>query len=154
MLTSSYIQSIFDYKDGNLYNKDFRGPRAVKGGLVGSINPTNGYWRVQIKGKSYQLGRVIWAWHGNELNPKIEIDHINGDKLDNRIENLRATTRQQNEWNKDHLGVRFEAGKWRARYKHQNKYRHIGMFDTKEEAIAAYISTIKPIRNEYLRSAI
>ncbi len=64
-----------------------------------------------------------------------EVDHLNGDKLDNRRVNLRVTTRQGNVQNTDHFtGVGLHRGRWRARVRHNKKEYFLGYFDTEREA--------------------
>lgn len=78
----------------------------------------------------------------------LHVDHINGNKLDNRRENLRVVTTQKNQVNRKNLnrnntsgirGVAFVTafGKWRAQITFQKKNRHLGLFRTKDEAISA-----------------
>ncbi|MFV3090181.1 HNH endonuclease [Pseudomonas sp. GW6] len=57
-----------------------------------------GYLRTQVAGKSVLCHRLAWLMHYGHW-PKGEIDHINGDRQDNRISNLRACTHQQNNHN-------------------------------------------------------
>jgi hypothetical protein len=60
---------------------------------------SNGYVQVIINGKNYKLHRIVYLAYNPTWaisNPKKQIDHINGDKVDNRIENLRQATRSQN----------------------------------------------------------
>jgi hypothetical protein len=104
-------------------------------------------YRVVGVGKNLQLvHRVIWAlWHG--AWPGGEIDHINGDKLDNRIQNLRVVDGITNRRNmpmqrnntSGHVGVCFKDGKWIARIGagKRGKRLFLGKFDTIEEAVAA-----------------
>ena len=148
-LTQDLLKEMFDYRDGCLINRYTRGPRAVAGSVAGGKNSSTGYWRIGINGKSYQLSRLIWIWHHGDIDDTKVMDHINGDIDDNQIENLRLCTHMENEWNKAVIGVRFEKGKWRARYKHNKKSHHIGMYDTKEEATAAYLDAINKVRKEY-----
>ena len=148
-ITKNLLHEMFHYQDGRLVNKYTRGPRAVKGNIAGGKNTGTGYWRVNINRKSYQLSRLIWVWHHGDIDRTKVCDHINGDIDDNRIENLRLCTYAENEWNKPVIGVNFEKGKWRARYKHNKKNHHIGMYDTKEEATAAYLDAINQVRKEY-----
>ena len=153
-MKQDYAKRLFHYQDGNLYWRFTKSPRAVKGSIAGHINPTTGYKQIRVDKKGYQLSRLVWIYHHGCIPEGMQIDHINRDKLDNRIENLRCCTPQQNEWNKSHCGVRFESGKWRARYSHDNKDKHIGMFDTEDEAKAAYFNTVSQLRNEYMRGAL
>lgn len=67
----------------------------------------------------------------------LEVDHINHNPLDNRKENLRVCTKSQNNINKTNIysGVTKFRNKWRARIKINKKETHIGIFETKEEAL-------------------
>ena len=101
----------------------------------------NGYRRGGISGKNYMAHRVIWALvHGHW--PNGVIDHINGDRSDNRIANLRDVDVARNCQNRTQawgasssVGVVFlkKTGKWVAQIQ-------IGTFDTEEEAAEAYRS--------------
>ena len=82
----------------------------------------------------------------------MEVDHINRDKLDNRRDNLRICTHQENDWNKL-AGVRNKSGysgvkengkgKWIASIIINKKPKHLGTFDTYEEAVKARIKAEK-----------
>jgi hypothetical protein len=149
MINIELAQRLFDYRDGNLYWKAFKGPNATAGSLAGSVRK-DGYCRISIDGKFYLAHRLIWLWHGHELPEKIEIDHIDRNRSNNNIDNLRLATRNQNERNKVRKGYRFEAGKWRAKITINGKDKHLGMFDTEEQARLAYLTAAKPIHGEYL----
>ncbi len=86
-----YLNSILECRDGVLYHKVNRGS-ARAGSVAGQM--ANRYWTISINKKIYYAHRVIFFMtHG--WCPEY-IDHINGDKKDNRIENLRPATHQQN----------------------------------------------------------
>ena len=80
---------------------------------------------------------------------KMEIDHINGDKLDNRRTNLRIVTPRQNQQNKKihingHLpGTHQHKGKWQARIWINKKSNYLGTFSTPQEASAVYQEAIR-----------
>ena len=107
-----------------------------------------GYLRITVLGKSYYAHRLAWFYIYGKW-PKDQIDHINGIKNDNRIENLRDLTNSQNAQNKlkakvnsnsKILGVSWhkKAKKWQAFiciYK-QNKY--LGLFSDIKDAEIAY----------------
>ena len=82
-----------------------------------------------------------WFWvNGNvEIN---EIDHINRNKTDNRICNLRNVTHQVNTWNSKHKGYYYHKRdkKYMARIALNNKTIYLGLYDTPEEARQAYLN--------------
>jgi hypothetical protein len=96
MITSHFLQEHFEYDDGILRRKKAHGRYKV-GDVVGALH-TKGYLRTQIKRKSYYVHRLIWCMHHGNF-PKNQIDHIDGNKINNRIDNLREATNQQNLWN-------------------------------------------------------
>jgi hypothetical protein len=111
----------------------------------------------------YQKGKYIFM-HRDVLTPKRgeEVDHINGDKLDNRRENLRSVTRSQNNmnspgWSKrgsDFKGVYLckNTGRWRVKLTKNRKQIHVGRYDTQKEAAAAYAEAAKIHYGEYARA--
>ncbi len=125
-------QEYFEYKDGFLYWKKTN----RKGKKAGCLHPT-GYIQVSWKQKLWQLHRIVWLWHGNELIQGYEIDHINRNRTDNRIENLRQVTKSVNNANRKSVYMNYCQGKWKAytsRLIGNGKQIHIGTFNTKEEA--------------------
>lgn len=94
MITQQELLSRFLYKDGTLIYKYSIGKRKL-GTIAGYIKP-DGYWRVYIRNKAYYLHRLIWLYHYGKF-PSKELDHINGDKSDNRIENLREVSHKDNQ---------------------------------------------------------
>ncbi len=105
-----------------------------------------GYKQGNLLGNFVQPHRVAWKMIHNEEPP--EIDHINGNPLDNRIDNLRAVDRVNNMRNaktwrhntSGHTGVSWHSrrGKWRATIRGENKKSHeLGFFERIEDAVAA-----------------
>lgn len=140
MLTQNYVKEVLDYRDGQLFWRN------KKGKLAGSA-PSNAYayWRIGIGNRIYTLHKIIYFWHTGEF-PKL-IDHKNGNKLDNRIENLRPATKQENEINSNksfgNSGFRGvskieSTGRFRAYIVKDNKQIHIGVFPTPQEAFEAF----------------
>ena len=143
------IRHLFHYEDGELINRFTRAPRAVKGQSAGSLIKSVGYYGVGYNGNRYQLSRLIWIYHNGDIPEKMQVDHIDRNPLNNRIENLRIASKTQNEWNKQKLGCNFENGKWRARIKDNGRSIHLGMFDTKEEAQSAYRNYAAELHGEF-----
>lgn len=106
----------------------------------------SGYYRGRIDYVDLFAHRVVWAMQYGEW-PDGQIDHINGDGLDNRIANLRTVGFHENSRNKmissrnksGKSGVDYvkRDGRWRARISDGSKNIHLGYFETLDEAIAA-----------------
>jgi hypothetical protein len=93
VVTQEQLKNLFDYEDGKLIRK--------KNGKSAVITMgTKRYERISVDEKIQALHRMIFLWHHGYL-PKT-IDHIDGDRLNNRIENLREVTQQQNCLNSKH----------------------------------------------------
>jgi hypothetical protein len=96
-MTQDEVNQLFDYKEGKLYWKEDRGANKVKGLHAGSID-SNGYRVIKIKNKMYKEHRLVFLYFTGGL-PKI-LDHINRNKEDNRIENLREVSDALNAQNR------------------------------------------------------
>lgn len=136
------LNNLFEYKEGKLFAK-FHGFRSrhQAGDRVGSLNKS-GYRQIRISNKVYLEHRLIYTMiYGN--CPKF-LDHINGNKSDNRIENLRPCTTTQNQQNKKlskvnksgYKGVcwRKEKKVWRVAIRANGKRIEIGSFKDLELA--------------------
>lgn len=93
--------------------------------------------------KMHYLHREIWEYHYGPIPINLEIDHINGDRLDNRLENLRLCTHSENMRNvrkvtphsSRYKGVRIhEDGSYESYIRLDGKFKHLGMFNNEEEA--------------------
>jgi hypothetical protein len=94
-LTPERVRELFDYRDGHLIWRESPNAKVEAGSIAGTAR-ANGY-RVITVGNKFQAHRLVWLWHGRELSE--QIDHINGDPSDNRIENLRAADNTTNAYN-------------------------------------------------------
>ena len=146
------LHSLFKYDDGLLYRKNTNF-------IYSSINK-DGYNRVVIEGKEYRVHRIIWEMFNGPITENLVIDHIDGDKLNNRIENLREVTRLLNSNNRNFtkrstlpVGVREHRGKFEAKIKYNRKEFYLGRFDTAEEAGNAYTIKAQELRGSFLFKA-
>jgi hypothetical protein len=102
-----------------------------------------GYHTGSIYGKTYRASRVIWALFFGEWPD--QVDHINGDKTDNRIINLRKVSHAMNQRNQGRYrnnttgatGVLLRENRWLAQIKVSGKMKHLGSFDSFEQAATA-----------------
>jgi hypothetical protein len=135
------LQQMFYYQDGNLiWNMD-RSDKVKKGKVAGCLK-ANGYIQIRHNNKSHLVHRLIFTYHYNYI-PKF-IDHINNNRSDNRIENLRECTMQQNLFNR----VKFGNHKYKGVYKDGNKFKvqimgngklnYLGRYTTENEAALVY----------------
>lgn len=117
-----------------------------------------GYLRGFLDGKRLYAHRVVFAhFHGYWPD---HADHINGDRSDNRVRNLRAATARQNRHNSKAIGgcspfkgVKIEkrTGKWVSAIMANGKKRHIGTFDSEIDAALAYNAAAQEIHGDYAR---
>ena len=141
------LHKIFDYDDGLLLNK---------AGHIYCNLDKDGYIRVRTNGKEYRAHRIIWEMFNGPIPEGLLIDHIDGDKLNNRIDNLRIATRRQNRANSRApefaelpKGVtRLASGKYRAKLTYTFS---LGTFDTPEEAAEAYNNKAIELHGEFAR---
>ena len=118
----------------------------VKAGSIEGCTTSKGYRQIRIHGKWYKAHRLIWLLETGRW-PTNQIDHINGDKLDNRFCNLRDVDNFTNSRNRKNntsgvVGVSFDKvnQKWVSQTYIDGKARNLGRYDTKEEAHEAYTS--------------
>ena len=155
-LSRDLLKELFEYKDGHLFWKSKPNRRIDISNPAGTIN-TNGYLETRINGKTYKTHRLVFLMHHGYLSK--EIDHIDGNKSNNAIENLRPATRSQNNHNKGkpknntsgYKGVYWKkaAGKWIAQIGINGKRKHLGYFDTAEQAHEAYCRAANELHQQY-----
>lgn len=135
--------------------------RIEAGTIVGNENktrPDQPYRQIWIKGKNYRASRLAWLYMTGAL-PEKEIDHRNGNPLDDAWSNLRLATSTQNKANQKRRpdnktgfkGVHIKGERFYARTRIGGVYKYLGMFGTAEEAAAKYREITTLVHGEFAR---
>lgn len=148
MLTQQRLKVLLDYNhETGLFTWKVRSGRQAPGKVAGSRH-SKGYIEIMVDGNHLYAHRLAWLYMNGDF-PEFQIDHINGIREDNRFVNLRIVTNAQNMQNQRNarsdsasgfLGVSLKNRRWRADIKVSGKSKHIGIFDTPEDAHAAYLA--------------
>ena len=164
MLTHERAKELFSYspETGELRWAIKASRKVIPGNIAGCITHY-GYRQVRVDGKFYKAHRIIWLMQTGQW-PKDEIDHINGQRDDNRLANLREATSGENKQNlakrsdntSGHTGVLFEkrCKKWYSLVHVEGKAHCTGYYDTSEQAAAAYaaakaeLHTFQPVARQ------
>jgi hypothetical protein len=113
--------------------------------LVKNRDNANGYNRIQLNKKTVKRHRLLcFVFKNLDINnPKLQVDHIDGDRLNNNLDNLRIVNNQQNQWNQTkakgyywHKGIK----KWEAQIKVNSKKIPLGYYTNEEDARQAYLN--------------
>lgn len=145
MISHHELKRLFNYNPltGEFTRLVTTGPRGMVGEVAGTIS-SKGYRAIQIHGKIYKSHILAW-FYVNGVKPRKQIDHINRDRLDNRISNLREVNNRQNCSNRKvsrsgYVGVTFSkyTKKWRARIKFGYREHFLGYFHDAQEASKVY----------------
>lgn len=159
-LTSERVRELLDYDPETgvfRWRNDMRGGK--KAGSIAGCGHGAGYWHIVVDGHHVLAHRLVWL-HVHGRLPVKGIDHINGDRRDNRLVNLRECDQRQNAGNYCRLrrdntsgrrGVYLDnyTGRWKAQIMRMGRITHIGRYDTKEEAYAAYSAAARDHFGEF-----
>lgn len=142
----------YDHENGGLIWKAHKNPKRpwpLLGCSVGG-DDGHGYKMCLVLGHKFKVHQVVWMLHNGSL-PRMSIDHVDGDRQNNRIENLRVVTDHQNSMNlsaakREFAGVKDQSKQrptlkrpFAAVVQHSGKKHYFGYFETREDANAAYI---------------
>lgn len=161
-LTAQKVRELLEY---NPDTGVFKWRRTAKGRRLdlspGTVNDS-GYLMITIGWRRWRAHRLAWLYM-HSVWPSNQIDHINGNRLDNRLCNLREVDYVLNGQNKKKgtarnksgfLGVdfrpQFVERKWRATIFYNGKQKHIGMYQTPEEASRAYLEAKRKLHAGYV----
>jgi len=170
-LTGSRMEQAFiiDAENGHVFWKGSRGSVAAgkqAGTLTkGGNNRGGGYLKLDVDGRSYRLHQIIWAYHTGRW-PDGEIDHINRNRSDNRIANLRDSTVSQNRVNRPAQSnnksgfkwVSWDRGSnsWCAKICARRKGRRVTLYNsyhkTPEEAFAVASAKAKELHGKFFNN--
>lgn len=125
-------------------------PGCAASSVAGNTNP-NGYVRIGIDYKSCKASRLAWLYCKGQLPPVV--DHLDGNRSNNRLANLRAATHAENSQNttlvrgsaSKLVGVTPHRGKWQAQINVDGRYTYLGLFDSVRQAHAAYLAAKKKL---------
>lgn len=154
-----YVVHAFDYnpETGIIKNKIRRNQSGKIGDVVG-CRGRDGYLRIAFSGKKYLAHRIAWLYVSG-IMPDHQIDHINGDRSDNRWCNLRPASLQQNSMNKllarnntsGFKGVSYSDRhqQWSARIQSGRITNFLGLFRSPELAHAAYCKAADALHGQF-----
>lgn len=120
-------------------------------GLYAGCLAKHGYWVVRVKGKNYYAHRLVWLLHNGGW-PEHQLDHIDGNRANNALSNLRLCPEGQLDNNQNraksknnksgYTGVCWatKRGAWQAQIKVAKKIKWLGYFASAEKAYEAYCS--------------
>ena len=133
---------LFEYRDGHLIWKVSRG-KSKKGNIAG-VTMKDGYIGIGFDGRLYKAHRLVWCLHFGDPLP-MQIDHINHNRSDNRIENLRLASSEENQKNQSRFITNKSGTTGVVLRPKKNRYEvnicvnknntYLGMYKTIEEAI-------------------
>jgi hypothetical protein len=158
-ITQDQVKSLFDYQeDGRLLWK-FSGKGIAKNRIAGSYGKSTGYFSVMINKKNYLMHRVIFLMHHGYFPPVV--DHIDMDKTNNKITNLRASDHTTNKGNCTKKSQNKSGYKGVCWAKQNKKYQatitqnyttiHLGFYDDKVDAALAYNQAALKYFGEFAR---
>lgn len=159
-LTADRLRELLQYNpETGIFTRRSKRGRYKAGAPTGCVSPI-GYLQIRVDQKLYYAHRLAWLYaHGRW--PVHMIDHIDGDKLNNRLTNLREATAQQNAQNvgkRSHntsglKGVYWdkERQKWGAAVGIDGRFKSLGRYSTREEAHAAYVRFVKELHGDFAR---
>lgn len=140
-LTAQKLRELLDYnpETGVFVWKKTLSSKNLNGKNAGKIN-SHGYCSIKINYKNYLAHRLAWLFVYDKWPPQF-IDHINGNRLDNRICNLRNANYFVNNRNRTMAkGFSKVGNKFRARIVVNDKTICLGTFETEQEANLAYLT--------------
>jgi hypothetical protein len=152
------LKDFFEIVDGELWRKEFTNKKGTffkRKKVENKVNHSNGYCQIRFKRKTVYYHNIIWILSQGDIPEGLVIDHIDGNRINNNIDNLRVVTIRQNSHNQDiHRNGRLfgcsfvkDRNKWRARIRINGKKISLGSYDTEQEAHERYLQELKKVVN-------
>ena len=149
-VTQKRLMELFEYdKDSGVFKRLVSNGGRWKVGSIAGTTLNSDYVKISVDGLIYVAHRLAWLYINGNM-PRNDIDHINGDKRDNRLSNLRIATRSQNMQNCKHARINNKSSGLLGAYKNKknwcskitldgNQYS-LGTYKTTENAHAVYLA--------------
>lgn len=157
--TKEELSELFELRDGELWRKDFvrTDGKILSARLVVNIaNCSRGYCKVRCYDKMRYYHQIVWILYNDNIPDNKIVDHIDGNKINNEINNLRLVTHSENSRNSyKHRNGRLlgcylhkQTNKWHSQLYIQGKQKYLGYFDTELEAYEAYCRAEENFKKE------
>lgn len=146
-MTADELKGFLNYDpDTGIFRWLVAGGQKRVGDIAGRIS-NQGYRQIQIRRKLYLAGRLAWLYSYG-VWPRLQIDHINRIRSDDRLCNLRDVSGSINCHNrKPTLGItKHGCGRWQAQVSYMGRKIYLGLFDTELEASAVYRNAVNKAR--------
>lgn len=144
--TQERLRELFNYDPiTGILSRRIKVNNVAKIGDVPTYTDKDGYLSIGVDYVSHRVHRLIYKWVHGDFNKDLQIDHIDRNVKNNRIENLRLVTPRENSLNRKKFrtntsgctGIDKKNGKWRVRINDSGVRKEIGYFDNLDEAIKA-----------------
>lgn len=159
-ISHSRLRELFDYdaSTGEFIVLKRRARMTTQiGDRVGGSAQRNGYMRLSVDKREYMFHRLVWFWNHGRW-PTEHIDHIDGDRKNNRIANLREATQSENNQNKKSASRRSKSGLlgvfWIEKQKHfiavirvNGKGKYLGAFQDPQIAYQRYLEAKRALHS-------
>ncbi|WP_241331148.1 HNH endonuclease [Burkholderia cenocepacia] len=158
VLTHERLMQLIHYDSKTGCFTRLTGAGATRRDSTAGYAAPHGYLRISVDGFIFRAHRLAWFWvHGKW--PKEFLDHINNDRTDNRICNLREVGHAENQWNKslnrnNSVGLKgahyhSASGKWASHIRCRGKRKRLGLFESAEEAHEVYCLAAVMLHGEF-----
>ena len=155
MITQADLKNLVNYADGQLLAK-INSKQRKAGKALGTLTP-KGYLLARVQGQLHRVHRLVFLYHHGYM--PIQVDHIDGNRINNKIENLREATSAQNNQNRMATGDSKIKGvvwhkqskKWVASICVNRKSVHLGSFGKIEDAAQVATDARKKLHGEFAR---